>query len=1204
MDALYWSIADAEADIDLSESMSLIQSGPSQESIDAKVRIFSDSGVPHRICIDGRTINVNRTTYPYIATPTLTADKSSAVYGEDVTVTVSPSSGKQLISGSLKVNGVELIKNEGSSNEYSFKMPDTHVNITAEYENLDPDAGKLLDVWFALDEDGNTKVPLMPVFNPEITSGYELTFYDSQLTETTSEFFIKADLSEGSSSVLRYTMEYLGSTYTMDGPEIITGSAIGVDTTTIFYLGNGLEHYIRVTSSSGDMLDYAIKMSLLPTLKNLNVKYGSDADAVWDKPFSSTTFDYLLDVPDDTTEITLTPELQTSGNIISMNSQSLVNNEAISIPLNSDGVTEVNLKIATEDAENLFTNYSFTIMQPKAAIFKWQRVDTIINSIASTYMDNPGEWQIMDLAAYKKLNPDTDYITSGIARQNFINRAVSEIDDSNTTALALSKYIITLKSIGIDASKLFTPSGSIMRNVDAPAKLRLFNINSIFDVPWVLIANQQGNLNLSPQQIKDIVKVIKDSQGDGLFGYTWDGIKYDDPDTAAVVLSALSPYYLDNDDLLGIKEDVDLIVNKIISALQEKQLLNGSFGNANTDASVIIGLTALGIDPDVDFVKNGNSLLDGLLSYALTDNSGFGWISNTSLNDMATEQGLRALIAVTAFKNQNAAYNIYDFSDNLSDSARATGPSDVKPPADPISDTKITVYFRLMGMNSSGKAQTWISKKSLSIPDDSTAAYAIIKALENTGYAQSGAGTGYIKSITTPDGYKLSEKQSGWPNSGWLFKVNSDSPEIGISEYILLDNDFIELYFTKDFTKEPGSEKWSGISVIQTKLNTIKPNVSIIDGKADASVSQEDISNALDSAKNSGDNKVTISLYTDKKINSINLNLASSAIKDLAKSTGISLNISSPLGDVTIPSNAIKSIASQSGSSDVKITLSVKAPSDIKIEGEDLTNAIIVELNIKAGNRSITEFDDESLNITIPLSSKYKEGEKYKIYILSADGSVEAKVGNVTMKNGKPYVNISTNHLSTFVITDIKLAGYNDVYNDDWYYNAVEYVSLHGFMKGTGINKFDPYTNMTRAMLVMVLYNLEGSPNIDVENTFIDVEDNQWYTNAVLWSNKNNIAQGYGSDLFGINDSVTRQQVAAIMYRYSLYKGYDVSKTTDLSSYKDKEDIAPWALKAMEWANSEGIIIGTDLSSLSPNSGATRAQTATIIMNFYENIIK
>ena len=234
-------------------------------------------------------------------------------------------------------------------------------------------------------------------------------------------------------------------------------------------------------------------------------------------------------------------------------------------------------------------------MQPKAAIFKWQRVDTIINSIASTYMDNPGEWQIMDLAAYKKLNPDTDYITSGIARQNFINRAVSEIDDSNTTALALSKYIITLKSIGIDASKLFTPSGSIMRNVDAPAKLRLFNINSIFDVPWVLIANQQGNLNLSPQQIKDIVKVIKDSQGDGLFGYTWDGIKYDDPDTAAVVLSALSPYYLDNDDLLGIKEDVDLIVNKIISALQEKQLLNGSFGNANTDASVIIGLTALGL---------------------------------------------------------------------------------------------------------------------------------------------------------------------------------------------------------------------------------------------------------------------------------------------------------------------------------------------------------------------------------------------------------------------------------------------------------------------------------------------------------------------------------------------------------------------------------------------------------------------------------
>ena len=106
------------------------------------------------------------------------------------------------------------------------------------------------------------------------------------------------------------------------------------------------------------------------------------------------------------------------------------------------------------------------------------------------------------------------------------------------------------------------------------------------------------------------------------------------------------------------------------------------------------------------------------------------------------------------------------------------------------------------------------------------------------------------------------------------------------------------------------------------------------------------------------------------------------------------------------------------------------------------------------------------------------------------------------MKNGKPYKYFLQIICQLFVITDIKLAGYNDVYNDDWYYNVVEYVSLHGFMKGTGINKFDPYTNMTRAMLVMVLYNLEGSPNIDVENTFIDVEDNQWYTNAVLGQTK------------------------------------------------------------------------------------------------------
>ena len=113
----------------------------------------------------------------------------------------------------------------------------------------------------------------------------------------------------------------------------------------------------------------------------------------------------------------------------------------------------------------------------------------------------------------------------------------------------------------------------------------------------------------------------------------------------------------------------------------------------------------------------------------------------------------------------------------------------------------------------------------------------------------------------------------------------------------------------------------------------------------------------------------------------------------------------------------------------------------------------------------------------------------------------------------------------------------------------------------------------------------------------------QWYTDAVNWAAANDIVAGYGNGLFGPNDTVTREQMAVILYRYAQYKGYDTSASNSLNGYTDVGGVSSWALTAMQWANAEGLINGTSGTTLSPTNGATRAEVAQILMRFCENFV-
>ena len=175
-----------------------------------------------------------------------------------------------------------------------------------------------------------------------------------------------------------------------------------------------------------------------------------------------------------------------------------------------------------------------------------------------------------------------------------------------------------------------------------------------------------------------------------------------------------------------------------------------------------------------------------------------------------------------------------------------------------------------------------------------------------------------------------------------------------------------------------------------------------------------------------------------------------------------------------------------------------------------------------------------------------------------------------------------------------------DVSGSDWFYNDVRYVYEKGIMDGTGADRFSPNAPLTRAMIVTILYRMAGSPSVSGSSDFTDVAASKWFAKAVAWAAANGIVNGYGSGLFGPNDPVTREQLAAILYRYAVYGGMTaVTLEENLGSFADTAQLSAYAIQAMNWAVGQGLINGSG-SNLVPKAQATRAQVAAIIHRYLE----
>ena len=217
----------------------------------------------------------------------------------------------------------------------------------------------------------------------------------------------------------------------------------------------------------------------------------------------------------------------------------------------------------------------------------------------------------------------------------------------------------------------------------------------------------------------------------------------------------------------------------------------------------------------------------------------------------------------------------------------------------------------------------------------------------------------------------------------------------------------------------------------------------------------------------------------------------------------------------------------------------------------------------------------------------------------NSSGSTDSDSSNNSGNSNNNNSNDNTDNEPENTETTIQ---FTDVNENDWYYDAVKYVYANGLMSGVSDTTFAPNANTTRGMIVTVLYRMENQPNVTIDNSFKDVKSTDYYGNAIYWAKQNNIVSGYNSTTFAPNDNITREQMAAILYRYAAYKGYSVDKTSDLSNFNDTSNISNYALTPIKWAVSSGLISGMGDGTISPLGNASRAQIATILMRFIENL--
>lgn len=395
-----------------------------------------------------------------------------------------------------------------------------------------------------------------------------------------------------------------------------------------------------------------------------------------------------------------------------------------------------------------------------------------------------------------------------------------------------------------------------------------------------------------------------------------------------------------------------------------------------------------------------------------------------------------------------------------------------------------------------------------------------------------------------------------------------------------------------------------GTSTVVTDVNS-----SLSGSTASATISTYTMNTAVDRVLNAADRNdtdpvVVVSVNTSSRADSVKVTLPVSALETLSEHAYAMLTIDSDVAEVTLDSDAIDAVASQAGS---MITLHVAAVDTSELtsrQKQAVGSAPVFDLSFKSGSTTISDFDGGYVTVTLPYMLKSGQtADGVVVWYMDNSGNLTACDTSYNINRRK--VTFTTKHFSKYVIgyeeqeqQPIGSNHYSDVYRGAWYYDAVQFVTDKGLMNGMTTTRFSPDETTTRAMIVTILWRQAGSPSSGSGTRFDDVDPYLWYGSAVRWAAANNIVNGYGDGTFGPDNTITREQMAAILYRYAQYRGYSVGSTGSLGGFTDANRISDYATAACYWSCGRGIMEGITDTTLGPKEYSTRAQVATILMRF------
>lgn len=341
--------------------------------------------------------------------------------------------------------------------------------------------------------------------------------------------------------------------------------------------------------------------------------------------------------------------------------------------------------------------------------------------------------------------------------------------------------------------------------------------------------------------------------------------------------------------------------------------------------------------------------------------------------------------------------------------------------------------------------------------------------------------------------------------------------------------------------------------------------------------------------------------------------LSTKTLKQIAENGDNALALQMETGTLTFNAGAVDTLATSKKES-VTFYVDEVAASELTSEQQKTLKELVVlkieDVYILAGTTRISEFGGEA-TVRVPCALKDDQDERgIAAWYLAEDGS-KTKIP-CSYENG--FVVFTVPHFSNYVVaydasrvqtkTDCPkdstcpMSVFADLNLTSWYHDSIHFCLENGMMNGVSSDKLDPHGTTSRAMIVTILYRLEGEPSVSAENPFNDAADGKWYTNAVIWAAENGIVDGYRDGTFGPMDSITREQLASILYRYAQSKGRGFTDAWMFQlDYPDASEVSRWADEAMHWCVMQSIINGKD-GKLVPRGDATRTEAATMLMRY------